>query len=567
MALGPRPVGSDAIGEENALDRVELPVGPRLEIDREIVLKKPSIDERPVLLRLQSREDDRAEKGRILLEQEQIQLVAGMLGIELLFLHVVELRPPQQKRKRRQVGALRERPVKCKHLREAVVGLEPAGSDIGKLEVFSVGLPRLDDRHFLLLNEVFLRVKRRAEAQVGKQRGHGREGHAANECLRRIDDDDRHLLMGREFLERDPDRAVVGRHKVRQDKPAVSEKVEIRKALRRARSRCLGRIGCRRHARRWRLGPLKLISRLGILLRGLRVVDCPGVKEQARPVDHCAGKSCLPPAAKDVADLVAEIPAADIRRGGGPLGIDPRLRPAHLGKIPKQIEVGRHPGGDQMNPRERIGVFQLQHKIGPLRRDPRKRRRQKPRRLELPEWPHREIIDALPHRDPDRDPRAASLHEQFVIAARKIGKDEIPILDGEVLEAIGRKTPAAELKQRDLVAHRFFSRQTGAGNAPRQIRHAHRLADPTMNRIPERDPIGEEGPGVRRSFRASGGDRVDGAGASRGESPQIDRPLPVGLERERGRRAEVARFERDRDGARRPRLPRLPADFDKGPVA
>ena len=88
-----------------------------------------------------------------------------------------------------------------------------------------------------------------------------------------------------------------------------------------------------------------------------------------------------------------------------------------------------------------------------------------------------------------------------------------------------------------------------------------------MNRLLECDPIGEERPGVRSSFRALGGDRVDGGGAGRGEHAEIDRPLLVGLERERGRVAEVARFERDRDGARRPRLPCLPADLDEGPVA
>ena len=371
MALGPRPVGSHPLAEKDALDRVELPVGPRLEIDREIVLEEPSIDERPVLLRLQSRQDDRAEKGRILLEQKEIQLVAGMLGIELLLLHLIELRPPQEKGKRRQIRALRERAVECIDLGEAVISLEPAGSDIGKLEVFSVGLPRLDDRHFLLLDEVLLSVERRAEPEIGEKRRSGGEGHAAQKRLRRIDDDDRHLLMDAQLLERNPDRAVVVGDEIGKHEAAIGEKVEIGEALCRARAHRLGRIGCRRHARRRRLGTLKLIPGLGVLLRSLRVVDCPGVEKEARPVDHRAGESCLPSAAKDVADFVAEIPAADIRRGGSPLGIDPRLRPAHLRKIPKQIEVGRHPGGDDMNPRERIGGSQLQHEISPLRLDPR----------------------------------------------------------------------------------------------------------------------------------------------------------------------------------------------------
>ena len=88
-----------------------------------------------------------------------------------------------------------------------------------------------------------------------------------------------------------------------------------------------------------------------------------------------------------------------------------------------------------------------------------------------------------------------------------------------------------------------------------------------MNRLPKCDPIGEERPGVGGSLGALGGDRVDGHGASRGENPQIDRPLLVGLERKRWLVAELARLERDRHRPRRPRLSRLPADFDVGPVA
>ena len=567
MALGPRPVGGDAVGEENAFDRIELAVTPWLEVAREIVLEEPVIEERPVLFGLEPRENDRAEERRILLEQEDVQFVAGMLGVKLLLLGLVELRPAEEKSKRRQIGALRERAVERKHLREAVVGLEPARRHIREFKIFAVGLPRLDDRHFLLLNEVFLRIERRAEPEVGKERGRGGKGDAADERLRRIDDAHRHLLMGRQLLERNPNRAVGIGDEVGKHEAAVDEEIEIGKALRRGSPRHLRRIGRRRHARRRRLGTGELISRLGVLLRRLRVVDRPGMKEEARPIDHCPGKRQLPPAAEDVADLVAEIAAADIRCRVGPLGIGPRLRPADLRKISKQIEIGRHPRGDEMDARERIGGFELDDEIGPLWHDPLKRRWQKPRRLELPEGPHIQVIDALAGRDPDHDPRAAPLQKQFVVAGREIRQDEISILDGEMREAIGRKTAAAEFEQRHLVARGFFSRQTGPGNAPRQIRHAHRLPDSAMNRLPKRDPIGEEGPGVGGAFGALGGDRVDGGGARSREHPKIDRPLLVGLERERRRVAEVARMKRDHDRPRRPRLPRLPADFDDRPVA
>ena len=394
------------------------------------------IDERSIFLRSQSREDDCAEERRILLEQEDVQLVAGMLGIELLLLHVVELWPAKEKRKRRQIGALRERAIERIHLREAVISLEPARRHIRQFKIFPVGLPRLDERHFLLLDEVLLRIERSPQPEVGKERRGGGEGDAADERLRRIDDADRHLLMGAKLLERNPDRAVGVGDEIGKHEAATDQKIEIGKTLRRALSGSLCLFGGGRHARRRRLGPLKLIPRLGVLLRRLRVVDRPGMEEEARPVDHRAGERGLGAAAEDVADLVAEVPAADIRRRQRPLGIGPRLRPAHLGKIPEEIEVGRHPRGDDMDARERVCGFQLDNEIGPLRRDPLKRCRQKPRRLELPKRPDIQIVDALPSGDPDDDPRAAPLHEQLEIPGRKIGKDEISFRDAEMLEAI-----------------------------------------------------------------------------------------------------------------------------------
>ena len=158
--------------------------------------------------------------------------------------------------------------------------------------------------------------------------------------------------MGRELLERNPDRAVVVGDEIGKHQAAVGKEIEIRKALRRGSPCHIRRISCRRHARRWRLGARKIIPRLGVLLRRLRVVDRPRMKEEARPIDHCPGESCLPTAAEDVTDLVAEVPAADIRCRVGPLGIGPRLRPPDLREIAKQIEIGRHPGGDQMDSRE-----------------------------------------------------------------------------------------------------------------------------------------------------------------------------------------------------------------------
>ena len=97
MALGPRPFGGESIGKQNAFDRVELAVAPRLEIAGQVVLEEPVIEERPILLCPQPRQDHAPEECLILLEQEEIQFVAGMLRIEFFLLRLVELRPAEEK--------------------------------------------------------------------------------------------------------------------------------------------------------------------------------------------------------------------------------------------------------------------------------------------------------------------------------------------------------------------------------------------------------------------------------------------------------------------------------------
>ena len=79
MPLGQRPLGSEPVGQEHAFDGVELSVAPRLQIVREIILQQPVVDEGPILLGPQAGQHDCLEKLRIFLEQEEVQLVAGML--------------------------------------------------------------------------------------------------------------------------------------------------------------------------------------------------------------------------------------------------------------------------------------------------------------------------------------------------------------------------------------------------------------------------------------------------------------------------------------------------------
>ena len=291
-----------------------------------------------------------------------------------------------------------------------------------------------------------------AEAEIGEQRRRRRQGDAANKCQHRIDDDYRHFLMGREIGKRYPQRAVSFGDEVYQDKPPVGEEVEVAETFR--AGRCSGRrgIGSRfRHARRWLAGPSKIISGLGILLERGRVVDRPGVEEEARPIDRRTCRGSGRATAEDVGDLIAEVPAADIRGGVCPLRIDPGLGSPDLRQIGKQVEVGHHPRGHHMDPRQGIGVFELDDEVVSGGGDPFDRCGRKPRRLQLPEAADIHRIDALSVSDPDHHAGLRSLHKELKIASRQILQDQIAIHHGKMLKAIDGKTAPPEFEQGNVL--------------------------------------------------------------------------------------------------------------------
>ena len=92
------------LGQQHALDRVQAVVMPRIEVLAQIFLQQPAVEERLVLLVGEVRLDHVAEERRVLFRQEEVQLVAGVFGVEgTLFLRLL-LRPVEDEGK---LGQLR----------------------------------------------------------------------------------------------------------------------------------------------------------------------------------------------------------------------------------------------------------------------------------------------------------------------------------------------------------------------------------------------------------------------------------------------------------------------------
>ena len=121
MAGRLRPLAGQPPGKQHPLDGVQPAVLPRVDEPRHVAAQQPVIEERLVLLVRQIRLHDRREELRVLLRQEEVQFVAGVLRVQLAFLRVLELRPVQHERELGEPRVLGERRVQGVDLGERVV--------------------------------------------------------------------------------------------------------------------------------------------------------------------------------------------------------------------------------------------------------------------------------------------------------------------------------------------------------------------------------------------------------------------------------------------------------------
>src|SRR5439155_23987736 len=86
----------DALSQQNALDRIQPAIPPRLQILAQVLLQQPAVHEGLVFFVGQVWPDYGMEEGRVLFCQEEVKLVPGELRIHRPLLLGLQLRPGEQ---------------------------------------------------------------------------------------------------------------------------------------------------------------------------------------------------------------------------------------------------------------------------------------------------------------------------------------------------------------------------------------------------------------------------------------------------------------------------------------
>src|SRR5208282_5678885 len=98
----------ESLGQQDALDRVQPAVPPRLDVFTEVLLKQPTVHERLVFLVGQVGPYYGLEESRIFLQEEEVQLMAGVFRVLRTLLFRFELRPIEKKRELGEIGVMGE---------------------------------------------------------------------------------------------------------------------------------------------------------------------------------------------------------------------------------------------------------------------------------------------------------------------------------------------------------------------------------------------------------------------------------------------------------------------------
>jgi len=216
-------VTAKAPAQQHALDEVQLRERPRLKVAAQVVAEQPVVDERLVELVRQQRLHHRREELRVLVEQEQVQLVARVLVVELLLLRGFERRPVGDEAELRQLLVARQRQEQLQHLADRVERLDLhalRGVDRHRAS----GGDELDALLFALALLAVERLRQHARTRRGLGfRTHQLRAHG----LFAVDHHDLHDPAGPEVLCRHAQHAVLVGCKVRQHRGALRQPVEV----------------------------------------------------------------------------------------------------------------------------------------------------------------------------------------------------------------------------------------------------------------------------------------------------------------------------------------------------
>ena len=168
MPRGLLRLAGDPLRQQHALDRVQPAVLPRLQVNR--VTSSPSSQwSRNVLSFLFARYGFTTvgEELRVLLRQEEVQLVAGVLRVQRPLLLGLQLRPRQDEGELGELRVLRQRRVEARRPWRRLSYISNRLLD--RRRRARTACPFGEHRHLLLLREVLGRVEPVLQPQIDER--------------------------------------------------------------------------------------------------------------------------------------------------------------------------------------------------------------------------------------------------------------------------------------------------------------------------------------------------------------------------------------------------------------
>ena len=139
--------GGTFAGQQDLLEGVQLAESEGIEVLLQVAPEEPIVEEGRFLLVGEVGLDDPVEEFRVPLQEEEIQFVAGVLGILLALFIVLHAGPVEDELELTQGGIILEGEQEVVNVAQVVEYAQAGGRRVGQLE----GLPRVHHRHALLL--------------------------------------------------------------------------------------------------------------------------------------------------------------------------------------------------------------------------------------------------------------------------------------------------------------------------------------------------------------------------------------------------------------------------------
>ena len=414
------PLTVDAAPQQDALDDVQPVVRPRLEVAAQVVTDQPVVHEGLVLLVPHVWLHHLFEEIGVLPVDKETQLVAGVLGVLLTFLLVVQFRPACDEVELVQRAVPAQRGVEVEHLGQRIECLHVGGGDVRNRE----GLSLPDGGDELLFGKALLGIEPGRQPELARRQGAVLEGERMGNRAFGIERENPNEGMVAELLAVDTHHAVLVRLQVRQHDRRRLEEIEIgvsggdASALALASEPCSG----------WRLRGRHLIQELRTLLQRfpsrVGLANGPGVQQQAGAFEHVARVLLRILPVEDVAVLVADLATGLVKRLRVPARLHQQAGTQPLGQRTEQRHLRKIARRHHVHPRQRRGMRELNVDLlvrGLYRRDGERR---KARRFQETRRGKREMTCLLSGGDAYGDGAVMRLDEQLVVSRLQSLDDE-----------------------------------------------------------------------------------------------------------------------------------------------